>query len=194
MSLMNPWVLLGIAVALLGAGVVGARIESDHRDAQLLVQARVMHDQYVRRSAELRANADRVSEQLNREQAERDADREHFSRKLLEAINAKQLGKCEPAPGDKPDAAPTIFVNAGLWNAALLIGSRPGGDPRKPDGEDPPAGFAPLPDAYRNLAENIALCDRYREQVDGWQALAVKNGWVTSPAAGGAAGRAPPSE
>ena len=178
MSLFNPWVLLGIIVALAGAGVLGAKIESDHRDAQLLTQERAYHETYVARVRDLRAAADSVGAQLNKEQAERDIDREHFSQKLLEAINAKTLGKCEPAA--TPDAAPVIFVNVGLWNAALAIGSGAGGDPGGADGGAGPAGFAPLEDAYRNLGENSSRWAACRTQVRGWQALARTNGWVAS--------------
>jgi hypothetical protein len=178
MSLFNPWVILGIIIAMGAAAVGGAKIESDHRDAQLLVQEQAFHEAYVRRVGELRANADGVSAQLNKERAARGADQEHFSLKLLEAINAKQLGKCEADSGGKPDAAPTIFVNAGLWDAALTIGNAAGSNSGRADGASAGADFAPLEEAYANLGKNSDRWAGCRAQVKGWQGLAVKNGWV----------------
>ena len=177
MTLLNPWVWLGFAVALVLAGITGAKIESDHRDAQLLIQERAFHTTYVKRVGELRANADKVSEQLNKADARAASDRRSYEQNLVEAINAKQLSKVDCGGEERSD--PIVLINASLWDRALTIGKGSGSDPREADGSAAGASFAPLQEAYANLGENADRWRSCREQVKGWQQLAVDNGWVT---------------
>lgn len=177
MGLINPWALVGIAIALAGAFMGGIKVESDHRDAQLLVQEQAYHKAYIKRAGELRGNADAVSEKLNQAEADRKRDRQTFNRKLREAQNAGNLGQCESAPVG--GGAPFIRVNVGLWNAALAIGTATGDNPGPVDGNAVGAGFAPIRDAYDNLGENGERWGKCRAQVKGWQDLARRNGWVS---------------
>ena len=176
MNLLNPWVILGIILLCAASFFGGGKVESDHRDAQLLTQEREYHSAFVQRAATLRTNADTVSTQLNKETRLRDADRVEFSNKLLEAINAKILTKCEAA--ETPDGEPVVLINVGVWNSALTIGPGPSGDPRGTDGAAIGAGFANAAEAVANLGENATRWSTCRAQVTGWQALARKNGWV----------------
>lgn len=177
MSLLNPWVIIGILIAMAGAFVAGIKVESDHRDAQLLVQERAHHDNYVKRAGELRGNADSVSADLAKAKVARRADRESFKQQLEEARRANSLVQveCVAGPAGTP---PAVGVNVGLWNGALTIGRGPGGDPGRADGPAGGTGFAPIADAFDNLGENAERWSECRRQVTGWQDLARRNGWV----------------
>ena len=178
MNLLNPWVILGIILLCAALFFGGVKVESDHRDAQLLTQERAFHAAFVNRAGELRANADTVSADLNLARKGRAADRLEFSTKLLEAIHGKELSRVTcPIPGE-PAGAPVVLVNASLWDAALTIGRGPGSDTGRADGGARPPDFAPLEEAYANLGENSNRWSACRAQVSGWQSLARKNGWV----------------
>ena len=182
MSLFNPWVILGIVVLCAASALGGAKIESDHRDAQLLTQERVLHEAFVTRAALLRNNANAVSQKFNLTRAGHAKQLQVYERQLTEAKNANQLGKCETVvvAADGKPAVTVQSINAGLWDSALSEGGqRPGGDPGRANGTPGGTDFAPLEAAYRNLGQNGDRWKKCRAQVRGWQELAVKNGWVT---------------
>lgn len=180
MSLFNPWVIIGIIVALAVSFMAGIKVESDHRDAQLLVQERAHHEAFVKRAADLRGNAAAVSAELAKAKAARRADRQSFKQQLSEATRANMLAQVDcPTPiAGIPAAPPAVRINVGLWDRALTIGRGPGSDPGRTDGAAGGTSFAPLADAYDNLAENSERWKECRDQVRGWQDLARRNGWA----------------
>lgn len=188
-ALTSPWTYLIVVVVFLAGFTSGIKVESDHRDAQEKTAIVAMHNAYVEGVHKSRAVADAISVQLNNEQTGRQNDKTEFDRKLREAKNANVLGKCE-AQNPQPNAAggstvpnaPVIYVNAGLWDTALKIGSAPGSNPGRVDA--PASGaitFVTLEEAYANLGDNSERWAACRSQVRNWQDLARKNGWVTSP-------------
>lgn len=173
--------IVGVLVFGLACACGGAKLESDHRDAQLLTQERAMADAFEQRARQLRQSADDISRELNDLRVQHAGERIDFKRKLQEAKNAKQLGKCESVPAANGQPASTVqYVNAGLWNDALKVQpDGPGGNPGRADAGAGGTGFATLDDAYDNLEENGARWQHCRDQVRKWKALAIKNGWVT---------------
>ena len=140
-GLTNPWVLLGIAIAMAGAFMGGVKVESDHRDAQLLVQEQAYHKTYVERATTLRRNADEVSAKLAKQTLIAKNDRQKFNSDLKEAKREGKLGRCDANPTDTGGSG-LIWVNAGLWNRALAIGRGAGGDRGGADGAPAGAGAA----------------------------------------------------
>jgi hypothetical protein len=179
--------LILVAVFLAGLGS-GVKLEANHRDAQALVVERSNAEAFRQSAAEQRKTADRIGAELNKAQAQREGDKRAFDAKLAEAKRENQLGKCVPvsapsAAGGEAGAAGNsgfdLFVNAGVWNAALAIGTGPGGDPGPADAGAGGPYYAPLGDALGNLGENSAKWARCRDTLKKWQALAVEKGWWT---------------
>lgn len=178
-ALLSPWTwLAAIAIAVAGF-IAGVKVESDHRDAQLLVQERAMHKGYVEKVGRLRSASDAVSAELNRLFQLRKTDRARFNRELQEAKDAGKLAQVDcPQAGSAAHLQPVVRINVGVWNRALSIGLPGAGDPGRVDAPAVGTGFAPVDRAFDNLGENAERWAECRAQVRNWQDLARTNGWV----------------
>lgn len=176
MSLFNPWVLLGIAIALALAFLSGMRAQSDRYKAQLLVQERAMHEAYVRTVREQRARAQVVSQELSDATLKRQSDAVAFRAELARAhAGAVQLASCEP--GGTGVRLTGEFAR--LFDAGTSIGV-PDSRRSAPAHDAPERArvFAPE-DVLAANAENSEICGELRAQVLGFQQWVRGQGWWT---------------
>lgn len=190
---MNPYLILFLLVGWLlsagGAFVGGIKVESDHRDAQLVVAQQAAHDTYVKGVGEQRQIAYDTTQRLARQRVAS----ENQVRDLKERISHAQgfIVKNLPgaAPGSAPEPAGTDVVLlgsfVGMWNDAVFAGYQPPAGAGGADGAggraDPPQGAVlPLEPTLRasleNLADNAAYCNGLRVRVEAWQSWARKSG------------------
>lgn len=176
MSLLNPWALLGIAIALAIAFLSGMRAQSERYKAQLLVQERAMHEAYVRTVREQRARAQAVSQELSHATLKRQSDAVAFRAELARArTGAVQLAVCDPVG----TGVRLTRDFSRLYDGALAIGAVPSpGDPGRADAPAPGAGDALPVDVLAVHAENAEAWAECRATLRGWQSLARRNGWV----------------
>ena len=193
MSLLNPWVLLGIAAALVLSFLSGMRVQSDHTKAQLLAQERAMHEAYVGKVKQFRAIAQGVSKDLNDEQSKRYADKLAFDGELRRSrASGKPLAVCPTVSTDSGQSTgldkPTASVRlpeprltgefARLYDAGSSIGVPSTGDSGRTDA---PAEGPGVVDPETVLAINAANGEAWAEcraTVRGWQSLARRYGWA----------------
>lgn len=175
MSLLNPWVLLGIVAALAGAFVSGMSFQDDRHDAALLVQERAMHDAYVGKVREFREIAQTTSKELSDATTRRQADAVSFRDELRRAkASGKPLATCEP--GGAGFRLTSDFSR--LYDSALQIGMPSARDTGRVDAGDTrpdPVEPAEVLAVHGENAEAWAEC---RAIGRGWQALARRHGWV----------------
>jgi hypothetical protein len=123
--------LVALLVLLAGAFVAGVRTESDHRDAQLLVQERAQHAAYVDKVKRMNS---RVATLKTQQQTDRNnfqnlqEELRHAQRSTLATADCPQLDALRPTGSPGTDVRLTgEFVR--LWNRALRIGlpGDPGG-------------------------------------------------------------------
>lgn len=175
MSLLNPWVLLGLVVALAASFAGGMSFQDDRHQAALLVQERSMHAAYVGKVREFRTIAQTTSKELTDATTKRQSDAVAFRDELRRAqASGRKLAEC-PA-GGTGFRLTSDFV--GLYDRALSIGMPDARDPGRTDGADPgPDSVAPA-DVLANTADNAEACAKARSIGRGWQALARRHGWV----------------
>lgn len=203
--MLNPWIWLcaGAAVLALCAGsfIAGIRVESNSRDADLLVQERSHYEAFRQRIAAGRVIAQDISEALNRERVDRQVDAQAFRSELRASrASGRPLATCAPATPAAETAmvavAPTVEGASGearlrpaeprftaefarLWDSAHGAAGLPApGDPGRVDVAATRAGTV---DAETVLAVHGDDADAWRECraiARGWQALARKHGWV----------------
>lgn len=158
----NLWLILGVVVLCALSALGGAKIESDHRDAQLLTQARADADAYKQGAARLRASADGTSQKFNAEKEARERDKRNFAEQLRRARQQGfVLATCDPAPSPQPAVSGVVAAGpdgqtpspdtavlprlrltlsfVGLWNSALAIGGAASGNSGATDGRVPAA-------------------------------------------------------
>lgn len=175
MSLLNPWVLLGLVVALASSFVAGMSFQDDLHQAALLVQERVMREAYVAKVREYRATAQAVAKELNDETTKRQGDAVAFRDELRRARSSgKALATCEP--GGTGFRLTSDFSR--LYDSALQIGMPDARDTGRVDAGDTrpdPVEPAEVLAVHGENAEAWAEC---RAIGRGWQALARRHGWV----------------
>lgn len=175
MSLLNPWVLLGLVVALAGAFVSGMSFQDDRHQAALLEQERVMHEAYVAKIREFRTIAQTTSKELTDATTKRQTDAVAFRDELRRAkASGKALATCEP--GGTGFRLTSDFV--GLYDRALSIGVPSTGDPGRTDAPAPRPDPVEPADVLANHADNAEAWAECRAIGRGWQALARRHGWV----------------
>lgn len=175
MSLLNPWVLLGLATALALSFLSGMRVQSDHAKAQLLVQERAMHEAYVAKVSEQRAIAQGVSKELNDESIKRQSDAVAFRAELARArTGAVQLAVC-----DQAGTGVRLTREFGrLWDNALEIGVPRPADSGRVDAPAARSDSVEPADVLANHADNAEAWAECRAALRGWQSLARQYGWV----------------
>ena len=174
MSLFNPWVLLGLVVALSASLVGGMSFQDDRHQAALLVQERAMHDAYVRKVAEYRLHAQHVAKELNDETTKRQSDAVAFRTELARAkAGAVQLAVCNPA-----GTGVRLTGDFGrLFDAGTALGVPSTGSPPATNGAaERSSVFAPE-DVLAANAENAEICGELRAQVLGFQKWVRLQGW-----------------
>lgn len=192
--MVNPWLLLGVVALCALSALGGAKVESDHRDAQQLVLERSMHDAYVQAVDKYRGVAQGVSAQLNQETAKRESQKVSYDRKLRDARRGGVvLATCQPAEvpagrpnqpaqaGDVQPVGPRLQLTrelGSLYNDALALAVPESGDTWRADVGTPETGSFDINDILANLGENAKRWGECRSALMGWQALARRNGWT----------------
>lgn len=176
---MNPWLILAAIGLAAGAFLAGVKVEADHRDAQMLVQERAMHQAYVSQVAEYRAKSQQIAKELNDESTKRQGDAVSFREQLRRArASGKALARCQD-PGQPAGAGVRLtgeFV--GLYDRALEIGVPRPRDPERVDAPAPRPDSIDPADVLANHGENAEAWAECRSALRGWQALARRYGWA----------------
>ena len=179
-ALANPWVWLVLIALLAGAFAAGVRVESWHRDSADDAARIAWEKAYTAQIGRYRDNAAQVAGDLEAERTKR-ADAERAWKERLK--NAKQLATCTQAGSVSPVPISGASVRltaefVGLLNGAWQVGLPAAGNPGGTDGTSPGTDPATPEEVLGNVEDNASLCNGLRRQVNGWQALARKNGWV----------------
>lgn len=182
-SLFNPWTWIVLALAMLataaGSFYAGIRVESNHRDAQQLVQANAMHDAYVKKVGEYRGTAQQISQELSNEKTKRTNDAVAFRDELRRAqASGKALVRC-PKPSDQAGTGARLTGEFGrLFDRAVEIGVPGAGGPGRADAADTGAQDVDPAEVLTVTGDNAEAWAECRAIARGWQTLAKRNGWV----------------
>lgn len=181
---MSPLVikLFVFAIMLGSAFLAGVKVESDHRDAQLLTQERAANDVYRQAVARDRTIAGEVSLRIEADTSAR----ESAARAVVQRIRTAPpdaLATCPPPipPAGRTtvaDATPTLRLTGafvGLFNDALGAGLPAAYGAWRTD--ESPTGTDPA-SVLANVADNAVICNGLRSQVLGFQSWVTAQGWV----------------
>ena len=195
------WVGLAGLVASVAAFFWGMQVESDSRDADLLVQERLLHEAYTRGVNKYRGVAQDVSKELSDERSNREDHDVRFRAELQKVRSAATpLATCaQPtltrstsslvavapavsAPIVSSDRDPEPRFTAEFVRLFDLALGAPGvpttGDPWRVDAAASSSGTVDAQTVLAVHGENASAWRECRAALGGWQSLARMNGWA----------------
>jgi hypothetical protein len=176
-----------LALALIGGAFYsGIKVESDHRDAQMLAAEKAWEDSYIKGVAKQRAVDAAVSGELAAARARARATERTLRERINNASSLSACGPAAPAGGARPSelggAADPLgvctftgsFVR--LWDDASFQGLAAADGAGGADAAPGEARAVDAREVLTNHAENSAICNDLRAQITAWQRWAVGNG------------------